>query len=86
MGWVLPHVSMKGKSMARKRNNKESPVEKKLISPHQAQGIALKQGIKISIPTIIKYSSDYQYGRQIGGKGGKWLIDPVKFERFLEGV
>lgn len=60
--------------MARKKN---------YISTVDAKQIADKQGISITIPTIIAHMQ--YYGHQIGSKGSKWVVDEHLFRRFLSG-
>lgn len=56
----------------------------RLIDVSSAQALAREYCVDLSRPTIIKYAKE-GLGHQIGGKGGKWLINQEKFRRFLRG-
>lgn len=58
----------------------------KLISITNAIKLASVYGIKLSRPTIINHAYREKYGHQLGGKGGKWVINKEKFVRFIRGT
>lgn len=54
------------------------------FTTEQASNFALHYaGLCISRPTLIKWAREKKIGRQIGGKGGKWIIYPEKFKKLL---
>lgn len=59
--------------------------ELKFISTNDAMDLAKTLGVNLSLPTIIKYAESYGLGHQIGGRGGKWVIDKKRFMEVISG-
>ena len=56
------------------------------MTPSQAVDYAAeKYKIFLSIPTVTKWAIEYEFGHQLGGKGGKWVINKTKFKNYLTG-
>lgn len=55
----------------------------KKITVTEAIEYAKENSITLSRPTVVKYAQ--KYGHQLGGKGGKWVINKDKFKRWLDG-
>lgn len=53
------------------------------LTVSEAIEYAKENGIELSRPTVVKYAK--QYGHQLGGKGGKWIINKTKFQRWMNG-
>ena len=50
----------------------------------QALAYASSAGMPVTRPTLINWCVTYGIGKQIGHKGGKWYVDPVKLRKFLK--
>jgi len=54
-------------------------------SIEQAIEYAGKYKVHISHPTMVNWCNKHGIGHQLGGKGGRWLIDPKKLKRLIHG-
>lgn len=60
-------------------------MSKPYISVTEAIKYAREFGIRISRVTVIKHIESHNYGHQIGGKGGRWVIHKERYRRFICG-
>jgi hypothetical protein len=56
------------------------------IGSTEALRKAREAGISITLPTLYAYCSQHGMGRQLGGAGTKWVINKLKWEKFLNGT
>jgi len=55
------------------------------ISLQEAQEIAVRNNVSVSIPTLINWIKVNELGHQPGGTGGKWYVFKAKFVNFIKG-
>lgn len=56
----------------------------KTYTTEEALELLSRVGIRTTKPTLINWLTKFELGHQIGGKGGNWIINAVKFDGWLE--